>query len=133
MDELVQSVNKFAKEFDSLRQMSTEIFKEREAAEGMVEEATATLAKTHTEWQKARDKFEEAQANRLQAAVDIGMSLRFLSVGEQSLSEPSSDVITLTPKQLTVVKALKKSPYYVVDEFLKEGSEINSVHAAVRE
>merc|ERR1719334_1720220 len=114
IDDLVQSVNKLSQEFESLRRLSTKILKQRETAEGKVQEATASLKKSRTQYKGALDKFQEAEARRLEAAVDIGMSLRFWSVGDQSLSEPSSAILTLTPKQLTAVKALKNSRYCVV-------------------
>jgi len=133
INQLVDSVNKFSQEFDTLRRLSSKIFKEREAAEGKVEKATATLVKSRNEYQNALDKFEEAEAGRVQAAVDIGMSLRFWSVGEQALSEPSSQDVSLNPEQFAAAKALRKSPHCIVDGFLKDNSEVVSVHAAVQE
>lgn len=133
IDDLVNSVNKFSQEFESLRKLSSKIFKEREAAQGKVDKATASLVRSKTEYEKALDKFEEAEAGRVQAAVDIGMSLRFWSVGEQALSEPNPRTTGLTPKQTTVVEALKKSQYCIVDGFITDKPEAIALHEAVHE
>jgi len=132
MNDLVKSVSKFSQEFESLKNRSKELFQERETAAENLEKAKATLATSQAEYQKALHKFDEAEAGRVKAAVDIGMSLRFWSVGDQALSEPSSDKVRLNIKQFIAKKALQNSPYCIVDEFLKNESEVDSIYAAVR-
>jgi len=77
IDELVKNVRKFSEEFASLKQKSVEVTQEREAAEGKIKEASDVLEKSRSEYEEALDKYKKAEANRLKAAVDIGMSLRF--------------------------------------------------------
>jgi len=54
-------------------------------------------------------------------------------VGEQRLSEPSSKEGTLTLEHAAVVEDLKISSLSILDGFLKEKSEVDTIYNAVRE